>query len=156
MLNIGVKLSRFPIALAGMLFVASFALVKPAKADEWNQRTVVQFSAPVELPGVALPAGTYVFRLMDFPSDRNIVQVFDKDEKHLYATLLTVPEYREPAGKTAIRFDERPAGTPEAIRSWLYPGDSYAHEMIYPHAQKKAPNGSVAAIPPAGTQQPVE
>ena len=30
-----------------------------AKADEWNKRTVMTFSQPVELPGIVLPAGTY-------------------------------------------------------------------------------------------------
>src|SRR4051812_35868546 len=35
-----------------------------AAADERDKKTVVTFSAPVELPGKALPAGTYVFKLL--------------------------------------------------------------------------------------------
>lgn len=45
-------------------------------ADAWNRKTVVTFSAPVEVPGVGaqtLPAGTYVFKIHDTASDRHIV-----------------------------------------------------------------------------------
>ena len=57
------------------LTVLCIIVAPKAKADEWNQKTVVTFSAPVEVPGVGqhiLPAGTYVFKLMDSLSDRNI------------------------------------------------------------------------------------
>ena len=89
---------------------------------------------PIEVPGKALPAGTYVFKLLDSPSNRNIVQIFDKDEKHLLATALTVPDYRlEPADKPLLQFAERPSGTPEALKAWLYPGENYGREFLYPH-----------------------
>src|ERR1700683_1735064 len=51
-----------------------------AKADEWDQKTIFTFSAPVEVPGKVLLPGTYVFRLADSASDRNIIQVFNKNE----------------------------------------------------------------------------
>ncbi|HTA68434.1 MAG TPA: hypothetical protein VK776_09155 [Bryobacteraceae bacterium] len=56
------------------------AVVPRATADEWDQKTVFTFSGPVEIPGQVLPAGTYVFKLADSPSNRNIVQIFSKDE----------------------------------------------------------------------------
>ena len=56
-------------------------------ADQLDKKTVVTFSAPVEIPGKALPAGTYVFKLLDSSSSRNIVQVWDKHQKHLLATM---------------------------------------------------------------------
>jgi hypothetical protein len=103
-------------------------------ADQWDKKTIVTFSAPVEIPGKALPAGTYVFKLLDSSSNRNIVQVWDKDEKHLLATILAVPDYRlKPADKPVIRFEERPSGTPEAIKAWFYPGDEYGQQFVYPH-----------------------
>jgi hypothetical protein len=107
--------------------------VPRAKADEWNKKTVMTFNEPVELPGVVLQAGTYVFKLEDNNSDRNIVQVFNKDENHLYATLLAVPDYRmEPRDKTVVTFEERPKGSPEAIKAWFYPGSTYGEEFVYP------------------------
>src|SRR5271163_75453 len=101
-----------------MLFVGLGLLggiVQRAAADDFDQRTIFTFSGPVEIPGQVLEAGTYVFKLADSTSDRNIVQVFNKNENHLYGTFLTVPDYRlKPTGKTIISFDERRADDPEA------------------------------------------
>jgi hypothetical protein len=35
-------------------------ITQTAKADEWDQKTIFTFSAPVEIPGQVLGAGTYV------------------------------------------------------------------------------------------------
>ena len=119
------------ILLAGIGVMAG--MVPRAAADEWDQKTILTFNAPVELPGKVLGPGTYVFKLLPSQSDRNIVQVFSKDEKQIYGTFITTPDQRlEPAGKTVITFDERPAGSPEAIRSWFYPGELYGHDFVYP------------------------
>ena len=85
-----------------------------AKADEWDEKTIFTFSAPVEIPGKVLLPGTYVFKLADSASDRNIVRVFNKNETQLYGTFLAIPHYRaKPSGKPIITFDERPADSPE-------------------------------------------
>ncbi len=120
----------------------STALTTIALADEHDEKTVVTFSAPVEIPGVhlkgwgVLPAGTYVFKLVDSQSDRNIVQIFNADETMVYATILAIPNYRLKAtGKTVITFRERPAGQPEALRAWFYPGRNWGQEFVYPKAK---------------------
>ena len=42
--------------------IALAALIaSPARADEWNKKTFLTFSGPVQVPGVTLPAGTYTF-----------------------------------------------------------------------------------------------
>src|SRR5579863_3778682 len=118
------------------------ALTTIARADEHNEKTVVTFSGPVEIPGVhlkgwgVLPAGTYVFKLVDSQSDRDIVQIFSADEKTVYATILAIPNYRLKAtGKTVITFRERPAGQPEALRAWFYPGRNWGQEFVYPKSK---------------------
>jgi hypothetical protein len=123
-----------------------------AKADEWDQKTIFTFSGPVEIPGQVLQPGTYVFKLADSQSDRNIVQVFNKRETHLYGTFLAIPDYRlQPRGKPIITFEERAAGSPEAVRAWFYPGDNYGHEFVYPKVKAvqlaKANNMPVASMP---------
>jgi hypothetical protein len=99
-----------------------------------------------------LDAGTYVFKVADAGSDRNIVQVFSEDENHLYGTFLTVPDYHQrPSGKTIINFDEPAAGDPEAVKAWFYPGDNYGHDFVYSRAKAaalaKANNQPVASMP---------
>jgi len=118
------------------------ALAPTIKADDWNNKTVMTFSGPVEIPGVhltgygVLPAGTYVFKLLDSQSDRHIVQIFSQDEKTVFATILAIPNYRLKAtDKTVITFSERPAGEPEALRAWFYPGKNWGDEFVYPKAR---------------------
>jgi len=118
------------------------ALTTTARADEWNKKTVITFSGPVEIPGVhlagygTLPAGTYVFKILDSQSDRHIVQIFNKDETIVYATILAIPNYRLKAtDKTVITFRERPAGEPEALRAWFYPGANWGEEFVYPKSR---------------------
>lgn len=131
-----VSTTVFSLALMGAVFSPA------AKADEWNRKTVLTFSGPVEIPGVhlkgwrVLPAGTYVFKIMDSQSDRHIVQIFSQDEKTVYATILAIPNYRLKAtDKTVISFRERPAGEPEALRAWFYPGRNWGEEFVYPKAR---------------------
>jgi len=141
---------KIPILLAGLGFLGG--MVPRATADEWDQKTIFTFSGPVEIPGQTLPAGTYVFKLADSSSDRSVVQVFSKDEKHLYGTFLSISDQRlRPAGKPIITFDESAAGSPEAVRAWFYPGDDFGHEFVYPKpkavALAKANNTPVASMP---------
>jgi hypothetical protein len=124
-----------PVGICMLLF----ALFLPAaRADQWNQATKVTFSAPVEVPGVVLPAGTYWFSLMPDDPDRNIVQVWNSNRTQVEATLLTVPDERlKPTGNTVLKFSERPSYSPEALHAWFYPGDNYGHEFVYPETEAR-------------------
>jgi hypothetical protein len=129
------KLSR-ALVVAFSVAVLCIVFSSTALAQLWNKKTTVTFSGPVEIPGVGaqvLPAGTYVFKLLDSQSNRHIVQVFNKEETHIYATILAIPNYRlKPTDKTVMTFAERAAGDPEAIRAWFYPGDNSGQEFVYP------------------------
>ena len=117
--------------------VALTACLAPgARADEWNKKTILTFSGPVQIPGATLSAGTYVFKLADLASNRHVVQVFDKDEKKIYATILAIPDQKlEPSDKPVVMFAERPAGVPQAVRAWFYPGETIGNEFVYPKDQ---------------------
>src|SRR5215213_10414615 len=111
-----------------------------ASAQMTTQRdTVVTFSTPVSLPGVTLPAGSYLFKLADSQVNRNIVQVFAKDRSKLFATILAIPAERtEPADDTVITFKEAPANAAPAVRYWYYPGEKRGQEFAYPKSQAVA------------------
>src|SRR6202049_1281878 len=119
------------------------AAISPSvRADDWDRKTGITFSAPVEIPGVHLAGwgvvrtGTYVFKILDSASDRHIVQIFSKDELTIYATILAIPNYRLKAtDKTVMTFRERPVGQPEALRAWFYPGRNWGEEFVYPKAK---------------------
>jgi len=131
------QIDRFKmVAVSVCLFLAALASLPSAKADEWNRKTTVTFSAPVEVPGVGaqtLPAGTYVFKIADSLADRHIVQIFNEDETHVFTTILAIPNYRlKSTDKTVMTFRERAEGQPEAIRAWFYPGRQWGEEFVYP------------------------
>jgi hypothetical protein len=104
--------------------LAALAFSPSVKADDWNKKTVVTFSQPIKIPGgVVLPAGAYIFKLLDSSSNRHIVQIFNQDQTHIYATILAIPNWSlNVTDNTVITFGERVAGEPQAIRSWFYPG----------------------------------
>src|ERR1700737_1695094 len=132
-------MNRFKTVTTVLGLALACALLAPnVKADEWNRKTVITFSGPVEIPGVplagwgVLPAGTYVFKILDSQSDRHIVQIFNSDETTVYANILAIPNYRlQVADKTVMTFRERPAGQPEALRAWFYPGRNWGEEFVY-------------------------
>jgi hypothetical protein len=123
------------IGIALCLELVCVLAVQTARADDWNRKTVITFSGPVEVPGVgqhSLPAGTYVFKILDSQSDRHIVQIFNQDETQVLTTILAIPNYRlKTTDKTTITFRERPAGQPEALRAWFYPGRAWGEEFVY-------------------------
>ena len=107
-----------------------------ARADVWNKKTILTFSGPVQIPGATLPAGSYVFKLADIPGNRHVVQVFDKDEKKIYTTMLAIPNQRlEPSDKPVVLFSERATGSPQAVKVWYYPGETIGNEFVYPKSQ---------------------
>ena len=150
-----IKLNRFLLS-ASLAMIGS--TITPAVADEWNKETTFQFSAPVEVPGKVLEAGKYVFRLVDSDSDRKIVQIFSEDstgKQSLVTTILAVSNYRMTTpDKTIIQFDERPAGRPEAIKNWFYPGDNTGWQFVYPKSERLTE--TVASASPAPTPAPAE
>jgi len=129
------RLFRALAVISGLVLLA-LVFTPGLKADNevWNKKTTLTFSQPFEIPGgKVLSAGTYVFKLLDSPYDRDIVQIFNKDETHIYATVLAIPNRRLHAPEnTIMNFTERAAGSPVAIKAWFHPGENYGQEFVYP------------------------
>lgn len=121
------------VAACGVLLLTPAAATAQTTPD---RVTLVTFSGPVSIPGKTLPAGTYTFRLADSPGDRHIVQIFDRDQSTLFATLLAVPAERtEAEGDPVITFKETAANLPPAVRYWYYAGERAGNEFVYPRNQ---------------------
>ena len=69
------NLFKATTTICGVALIGA-VLAPSAKADDWNRKSEITFSAPVEIPGVhlagwgVLPAGTYVFKILDSLSDQ--------------------------------------------------------------------------------------
>jgi hypothetical protein len=97
-----------------------------------DKRTYFTFSQPVALPGVTLPAGTYMFRLADDTTTRKVIQVSNKEGTRSFAMLHTVPVYRPDAPRDPeVRFMETAAGAPIAVRAWWKEGERTGYGFIY-------------------------
>jgi len=144
------------VVLALALLVG--ALVSPARADTYNKETAFTFSQPIEIPGgKTLPAGTYVFKLLDSQADRHIVQIWNEGKTQLLATILAIPNYRlQPKEESVITFNERPGVCPVAVRAWFYPGDNFGHEFVYPKERATELAEKCQEIVPAETVLPTE
>ena len=100
---------RFYSMICGMAFFGAL-LLPSLQADEWNKKTVITITEPVQMPNcctpdhtVTLQPGTYVLALVESLSDRHIVRVFEKDEKTVVTTILAIPNYRlKPTGNMLL------------------------------------------------------
>jgi hypothetical protein len=120
--------------MIGAAFVAA-AAVPQLRAGEFDKKTIMTFSAPFEISGETLPAGTNVFKIA--VDNRDIVIVTNPEENHVFGAFRTIPvETMNAPVKVRVTFSENPANTPESIHSWFYPGDNYGWEFLTPKAAK--------------------
>jgi hypothetical protein len=130
-------------SLAAAVFTAAFlAAATSASAQDSNvdQRTYLTFSGPVQMPGVTLPGGKYVFKLAP-TALHNVMQVFDGEEKRIIGQWFFVPvertseELSRADGKPVVMFREMPEGVTPAVHYFFYPTDLRGKEFIYPKDQ---------------------
>jgi len=99
-----------------VLVVLVFAVASGADAFTSDKRTYFTFSQPVALPGVTLPAGTYMFRLVNETTSRNVIQVANRKGNESYAMIVSMPAYRGVTEKEpTIQFMETATGVPVAV-----------------------------------------
>jgi len=92
----------------------------------------VTVNQPIQVPGKVLPAGTYVFKLLN-ANDLTLVAIFNGDESHLITTVQGISDSRmETPDKAILQLEERPSGQPEALKAWFYPGENFGVGFVYP------------------------
>ena len=122
-------------AAVAMVLLAVFAQHVAAQQPDTRDRTIMTFSNAVELPGLRLEPGSYVFRIADTPS-RNVIQVLSQDEMQMLGQWLFVSaERQEATGDTVVTFREAGANTTPAVQFWFYPGERIGKEFMYPKDQ---------------------
>jgi len=124
---------------AGLAVLLALAITLPvAHASEFNQATELTFDQPVEIPGQVLPAGTYWFQSISSGVGSELIQVYDADHTHLFATLLTTPRDRSVAtGHTVLTFARKESDQSTVLKAWYYPGRLTGHEFIYSDEEER-------------------
>ena len=94
-------------ACAALTLTAGLATAQTVPPD---RLTYVTFSGPVSVPGMTLAAGTYEFKILDSNTNRNIVQIFNREGTKLFTTLLAVPATRMEPTRTIPPTVKRSSG----------------------------------------------
>lgn len=120
--------------VGGCASILAIVMLASAQAgDNLHQTTYVTFSGPVGLPGVTLPAGTYVLELADPYVRTDIVRVLNRDHSRAYFTAFTEKTERPrgwPANRSVVIGEARPGGVPP-ILVWYPSGDPQGRRFIY-------------------------
>jgi hypothetical protein len=131
------RISSSPWCTVAVVALVLF-ITASASAQLSDERVYFTFSGPVELPGVALAPGKYMFRLVDSTATRNVMQVTSADGRQPYGIFFTIPAERlTPAPEPEVRFMEAPAGALLPIKTWWNVGEITGHEFIYPKEQAR-------------------
>ncbi len=116
--------------LLGLILLFSATL---SSASDWSRSYTVVFKEPVAIPGQILPAGMYVFKLLDGDTNSHIIQIWNAEQTRIVATRLsTIASVMENApAENLILFENRGKDGPPAIKAWFHPGKSYGDEFAY-------------------------
>jgi hypothetical protein len=114
-----------------LMLLGTFFVPK-GRADLSDRKTIVTFGQPIQVPGKVLPAGTYVFKLLN-SSDPTLVSIYNADEMQFITMVRGISDFRDQTpDKTILQFEEQPSGGPEALKEWFYPGENSGVEFVYP------------------------
>ena len=130
------KLNYKPILVALTVAVLASLAIR-AEAAPMERAIRLSFSQPVEIPGMVLPAGSYVFEDLQLGG---LTRIWDANELHVLTTVVTVPaERREPEEKNNVILKENGQHAPERVDAWFAPWESIGSEFVYAKASHRTP-----------------
>jgi len=141
--------------LVGLLLAFGLFFGIVAYAQDATSGMTIRFSAPVQIPGGILAAGTYQFKSTE--SDEGVVRVFNADGTRLCTVLHTIPAERSITDEDlVITVAATESGNPNFLVKWFYPGSLVGQELVYSDKQEQqiaesASRTSVAMQIPDGT-----
>ena len=86
--------------LCGVVLLGVLATSATGAMMDTRRTTYFTFSGTVQLPGVTLPAGTYVFEVVNPDSGSDVVSVMSRDRKKVYLMRFTRFVYRPQQGQS--------------------------------------------------------
>ena len=122
------------IATLGGFVLLIGVFVGIAAAQTQPPAVTLTFDRAVRLPGVTLPAGTYVFERARSDSNRQTVLVFRAKPRRLIATFMTNPTIRD-GGSADVVFDYGERGSIPVIRAWYERERQDGYQFIYPRSE---------------------
>jgi hypothetical protein len=118
--------------LCGVVLLGVVATT-PTGAIDGRRTTHFTFRAPVALPGVTLPPGSYVFEVLNPDMSGDLVRVSTRDRNKTYALQFTRPVHRDRRGdmKSTITLGEAARGSAQRIKTWFAENQTTGREFLY-------------------------
>ncbi len=140
LLTIAAAVLTIPFLLAGQA-LANEAAPGPQRSVVTNFRNfsgigapaaypdlIVTAKQPVEVPGKVLQPGQYTFRLINLNNEVTVASA-----NKTVGIFPVVPALRmHPSGNGLVRTEKSPAGGPDRISEWFFPGQSDGYQLVYP------------------------
>jgi hypothetical protein len=128
----GYRKSVFAVCGAFILLAAATV----GHAGSPSRATILTFSGPVELPGVALGSGSYIFEQLDPVGNIDVVTVRDKARTRVYYSGFT-RRVERPAGKVGlVTLEETRPGVVPRILAWYPTSEAVGHSFVYPTRER--------------------
>jgi hypothetical protein len=124
--------SRSFAALSAVALALSVAVPMHGVESTNLHTNRLSFSGPVRLPGITLPAGSYLFERVE-PTNRDVVVVRSHDRTRTYFMAATLRRERPanlPAGQL-VDFGETRRGDVPMITAWYPDGERMGHGFVY-------------------------
>jgi hypothetical protein len=115
--------------LGTLAAVAVMAAPAPTRAADLS--TTLTFATPIEVPGMTLQPGAYVFEAAAGQSGRQTIRIYSHDKSKLIATVDAVSMKRE-GPSDVVQY--RPTildSAPTALKGWLAAGSSAGYQLVY-------------------------
>lgn len=124
---------RIVHTLCGVVLLGVLATSATGAITDNRRTTYFTFSGSVQMPGVVLPAGTYVFQVVNPETGGDIVIVRSRDSKQVHFMKFTRSVYRAQRGKldSTLSLGESAAGNPPTVKAWYPQYETRGREFIY-------------------------
>jgi hypothetical protein len=117
------------VALLGVMATSSAT----GNTMDSRRTTYFTFSGPVQMPGVTLPGGTYIFEVVNHESTGDVVMVRSRDRSKVYLMQFTRFVHRPSSGnlKATVSLGETADGVPPPVKTWYPQFETRGREFIY-------------------------
>jgi hypothetical protein len=127
------RLRRLVHILCGVVLLGVVATTPTGAIENARRTTYFTFRAPVALPGVTLPPGSYVFEVMNPDMSADLVRVANRERSKTYTLQFTRRVHRDGRGdlKSIITLGESANGMPKPIKTWFPDNETTGREFLY-------------------------
>ncbi|HEV8266720.1 MAG TPA: hypothetical protein VGR00_00745 [Thermoanaerobaculia bacterium] len=130
------KITTVAVAACVAVTLAGFSTQANAKSFKEKESTLTA-TERVEVPGAVLEPGTYVIKVIELQSNRNVVQVTDVDGAKIYTTCIATPHEGAvpPPNTTFVYYPNATASGAKVLRTWFAPEDRFGQDFVYPKSR---------------------